>query len=92
MQRHIILSKVDKAYLYNVETETANQINGVGKTVGGKNGRRNDLHFLKKNKHFKPVNNYGKASLSWNLLVWYLCQNLVPMLNFTFTKYNLSSR
>lgn len=33
--------------------------------VGGRNGGRNDLDSLKRNEHFKPTNNYGRASLSW---------------------------
>lgn len=33
IQRHIILSKVDEIYLYNVETEIANRVNVVWKIV-----------------------------------------------------------
>lgn len=33
IQGHIILSKVDEAYLCKVETETANRVNDVGKIV-----------------------------------------------------------
>lgn len=63
-----------------METEIANQVNGVGKIVLEVEMEEGMIWtYLKRTKRFKLVNNYGKeASLSWASPVWHLCPNSVP--------------